>query len=273
MPRSLRSSRSLRALCAPFAFALPLVVGLGCSSSTSGAGALGGDAGGAGPVADASTGADASTEASAVPDALRGCTLDPGAPAARDLGSTDPTGTPDAFTMDKALEGFPDAAAGTLTAAITTEKGTIVCRLNETDAPISSANFVGLARGTRPYRASNGTWKTGRFYDGKLWHRVIPDFVIQGGDPLGTGTGGPGNSLPEENHAPEVKGALAMAASNAPSGSQFYIVIGTGPSNDYNVFGSCETEVATAIAAVEVDANDRPKSPLHMQRIDIARCP
>jgi len=138
---------------------------------------------------------------------------------------------------------------------------------------VSVANFIGLARGTRPFYDSRlNTWKIGRFYDGLIWHRVIPDFVIQGGDPLGTGSRRARLRLPEENHVAEPKGTLAMAAGSAPSGSQFYIVVGTGPASDYNVFGTCTTETAVAIAAVETK-NEKPKVAVHMQKIEIARCP
>jgi len=207
------------------------------------------------------------------PNPLPGCPLDPGPPAIEvDPSSTqDPTGGADKFTIAQALEGYPEST-GVLTALITTEKGTIRCELDEAAAPVSVANFVGLARGTRPFKSST-KWKVGRFYDGLLWHRVIPEFVIQGGDPRGTGTGGPGYDLPEENHVDEPLGTLAMAASTSPSGSQFYIVVGQGPQANYNVFGKCETETAVAIANEPRDAKDKPLTPVHMQRIDIARCP
>lgn len=214
---------------------------------------------------------DAATDDTTNP--MPGCPRDPG-PSKQTVdadSAEDPTGGAEAFTLEKALEGYPDGE-GVLTALITTEKGTIRCELDEAAAPISVANFVGLARGTRPFKKS-GTWRVGRFYDGLLWHRVIPDFMIQGGDPLGKGTGGPGYDLVEENHIEEVKGTLAMAASDTPSGSQFFIVTGKGPSADYNVFGNCTTEAAVDIAAVEVNGNDKPLEDVHMTRVDIARCP
>ena len=169
--------------------------------------------------------------------------------------------------------------AGTVTAVLSTEKGDIVCTLDTKHAPTSVANFVGLARGTRPYLDANlNTWKTSRFYDGLVWHRVIPGFVIQGGDPLGDGTGGPGYDIPNENHAAEPLGALAMAASTdadggqIPSGSQFYVVVGKGPAKDYNVFGTCTTDVAVAIANVPRDSSAMPKTPVHIKKVEIALC-
>jgi peptidyl-prolyl cis-trans isomerase A (cyclophilin A) len=244
-------------------FALPAVlclasgvvaVGSGCSSSS--------DDGAAGGAVVDDTG----------PDPLA-CTRDPGAPAATvdPLATTDPTGGPARFGMDDAMAGFP-STAGTLKALFQTEKGQILCTLDEAAAPITVANFVGLARGTRPYHVG-GAWRLGHFYDGLEWHRVIPGFVIQGGDPLGDGTGGPGYTLPVENHVDEPAGTLAMAAGAAPNGSQLYIVVGEGPAADYNVFGRCTTGSATAIAGVRTDANDRPVSPVHILRVDVARCP
>ncbi|MDB4935861.1 MAG: Peptidyl-prolyl cis-trans isomerase [Labilithrix sp.] len=213
--------------------------------------------------------------ADAGPDPLLGCTKDPGAPAV----TVDPSSAMDPvaggaaqFTLAKALDGFP-AGGGKLTAGITTEHGGIKCTLDETAAPISVANFVGLARGTRPFKDAKGKWTTGHFYDGLIWHRVIPKFVIQGGDPDGLGTGGPGYDLVKENQIAEPLGTLAMAASTTVSGSQFYIVVGTGPKAEYNVFGSCDTDAAIAIAGVKTDADDAPVTAVHMIKVEIARCP
>lgn len=210
------------------------------------------------------------------------CTKDPGAPTLTfDAGADDPIGAEN-FTLTQALAGFPKSS-GTLTAVIATEISWIRCALLEDAAPVTVANFVGLARGTRPYKGKSGTWTTGHFYDGLLWHRVIPDFVIQGGDPLGKGTGGPGYSLPNENHAAQGKGALSMAAGSktvpdagmvfTPSGSQFYVVVGTGPDTNYNVFGQCTTKTAIAISNVKTDKNDKPVEDVHITKVEIARCP
>lgn len=206
-------------------------------------------------------------------DPFVGCTKDPGAPM------VDPTPIdPAMFTMDKATAGFP-AGTGKWKAAITTELGVITCTFDDAAAPFTVANFIGLARGTRPYQDyKTMMWKVGRFYDGLTWHRVIPDFVVQGGDPRGTGYGGPGyDPLPVENHVEEPLGTLAMASTDEthPSGSQFYIVVGPFTDKLYNVFGSCDTDVAEAISMVPVvsKTSGKPKTPIHMQRIDIARCP
>jgi peptidyl-prolyl cis-trans isomerase A (cyclophilin A) len=231
---------------------------------------------GAQPVAEAGAAKDAAPPVvtDPGPDPLPGCTKDPGAATVQvdPNAASDPTGGAEKFTLAQALEGLP-ATGGKLTVGINTEKATIRCELFEATAPISVANFVGLARGTRPYRDENGKWKVGHFYDGLTWHRVIPDFVIQGGDPDGTGTGGPGYDLVNENHVDEPLGTLAMAASKTPSGSQFYVVVGKGPPPDYNVFGTCTTESAIAIANVERDRTNAPTVPVHMLKVAIGRCP
>jgi len=258
----------------PFALVLSATAGAllvaACSSSTNNTG-ISGDAGpGVTPPSGDAEPSDGNTP---VVDLLPGCAKDPGAspPTFDPSAADDPIGGAEKFTLAMALAGFP-SGTGKLTAAIDTEKSVIRCELSETAAPITVANFVGLARGTRPYKTKN-KWQVGRFYDGLVWHRVIPNFVIQGGDPDGIGTGGPGYDLVKENQLDEPLGTLAMAASKAPSGSQFYIVVGKGPGPDYNVFGNCTTEAAIAIAAVPRDGDDHPTTEVHMIKVAIGRCP
>lgn len=123
-------------------------------------------------------------------------------------------------------------AGKTYQAVIQTSKGTIVCELNAQQAPLSVTNFIALARGG--------------FYNGLRFHRVVPQFVIQGGDPSGNGTGGPGFTLPAEIGLKHTKGALAWARlpdamnpQKRSSGSQFYITLEGTPflDNEYTVFG------------------------------------
>lgn len=126
---------------------------------------------------------------------------------------------PPAMTIDKAKH---------YTATMVTSKGTMTLALDAAAAPVTVNNFVFLAR--------NG------YYDGLKFHRVEPGFVIQGGDPEGTGGGGPGYTIPDErNDLKHEDGALAMAKTSAPNsaGSQFYITLGAQPSLDgtYTVFG------------------------------------
>jgi peptidyl-prolyl cis-trans isomerase A (cyclophilin A) len=252
---------------------------LACSSSSSKAAAItdAGDEASAAPVSDASAIVDvgAPPPLDAGPDLLSGCTRDPGPipPAFDPTSKKDPLAG--AFSLDQAMAGFP-AGSGALTVAIYTEAKGIKCTLDAANAPISVANFIGLARGTRPYKLGLGKpWQVGRFYDGLTWHRVIPDFMIQGGDPLGDGTGGPDYDLPVENQVAEPLGTLAMASGAKPSGSQLFIVTGQGPAPEYNVFGTCTTDVAIALSNVPRDdgGTDMPITPVHLLRVDIARCP
>src|SRR5213079_815463 len=112
-------------------------------------------------------------------------------------------------------------------ATFETTEGNIVCRLFEKDAPKTVANFVDLAEGKREWtHPSTGKKSNNRLYDGTIFHRVIPDFMLQGGDPQGTGTGGPGYQFEDEfNQHKIVRGALAMAnAGPNTNGSQFFLV-------------------------------------------------
>lgn len=266
-----------------FALIAGLILGVGttgvggCSSKTNAAAT---DAGAT------ETGDPVDAAEAAAPDPLAACTKDPGPTdpgiGPGDGGVEDPVvGGAASFTLAQALSGFPNGT-GVLTAVITTELGKIVCQLDEAKAPITVANFVGLARGTRPSQDKLGLWKAKRFYDGLIWHRVLPGFVVQGGDPQGNGGGGPGYDVPNENHVRQLLGVLSAAASTTvddaglntfvPSGSQFYVVVGRGPQSDYNVFGKCTTDVAQAIASVSTK-NEAPVTKIHMQTIEIGRCP
>ncbi|HVY45427.1 MAG TPA: peptidylprolyl isomerase [Minicystis sp.] len=192
------------------------------------------------------------------------------------------------FTMDQALDGLPDGP-GPLRAIIDTDLGTLTCTLRPDVAPIGVANFVGLARGKRPWLdPTTKKWVLRRFYDGLLFHRVIPKFVAQGGDPLGTGYGGPGyafgNEIGDLHHVP---GTLAYANSGPgtiSNGSQFYVTETKQPSLDggYTIFGLCSpVSVVSKLTHVPTDTStntctgtclDRPVTPLHMKTITITRC-
>jgi cyclophilin family peptidyl-prolyl cis-trans isomerase len=148
------------------------------------------------------------------------------------------------------------------TAALHTNHRTIELDLFDEDAPTTVRNFVKLA--------GEG------FYDGVAFHRVIPDFMIQGGDPTGTGRGGPGYEFDDEiNEHKVVRGALAMAnAGPDTNGSQFFIVTtDEAPWLDgkHTVFGrvSRGMEVADAIAAVDRDADDKPREEVLIERVEL----
>lgn len=195
--------------------------------------------------------------------------------------AADPAGG--AFTLEQALEGLPPGD-GPLRAVITTDVGEITCTFDE--RPTNAvANFIGLARGVRPWRhPTTGAWVKRRYYDGLLFHRIIDDFMAQGGDPLGTGTGGPGYQLTDEIF-PELlftPGTLAYANSGPnSSGSQFFITeIATDwLDGTFVIIAQCEPmSVIEVLTAVETDGDpmdggsNRPLVDTHIQRVDITRC-
>jgi cyclophilin family peptidyl-prolyl cis-trans isomerase len=148
-------------------------------------------------------------------------------------------------------------------ATLTTNAGAISVELFDDDAPTTVSNFKKLA--------ADG------FYDGVIFHRVIPDFMIQGGDPTGTGSGGPGYTFEDESNEHKVeRGALAMAnAGPNTNGSQFFIVTAdSAPWLDgkHTVFGRviAGMEVVDAISEVDRDARDRPKQDVTIERVELA---
>jgi peptidyl-prolyl cis-trans isomerase A (cyclophilin A) len=166
-----------------------------------------------------------------------------------------------------------------LIATIATTLGTLHCELFPEKAPATVANFVGLATGQKSWTdPSTGKVVKGKpFYDGLVFHRVIPSFMIQGGDPQGTGTGGPGYMFADEispdlRHKP---GTLAMAnAGPNTNGSQFFIdeVEAAWLDGKYTVFGLCkEVEVVTKIATVPRGAYDMPRDPIKITKVTIAK--
>ena len=252
------------------------VAGIGCSSSD--ADLLVGGAGGTGASAShgsngTGTGTGTTSTGEGGGDPCFGAL-----PAEQDLGTgADPAGG--VFTMDQALAGLPEGP-GPLRAVIDTELGEITCQFFPEVAPIGVANFIGLARGTRPFQdKTSHHWVLGhRFYDGLIFHRVIDDFVAQGGDPSGNGTGGPGyefvNEIGDKSHVP---GTLAYANAGADTnGSQFYIVAEvaqTGLDGDYTIFGLCDpVTVVKAITEVPTNSADKPIDPIHMTTVRITRC-
>ncbi len=190
-------------------------------------------------------------------------------------GSTDPANG--SFSLDEALEGLP-AGPGPLRAIIKTSFGDITCELLDTVAPGAVANFVGLARGRRPWLDPvSKKWVKRHYYDGLIFHRVIPEFMIQGGDPLGKGSGGPGYTILDEvsglSHDP---GTLSYAKTSAPNsqGSQFFVTEVATPhlDPDFTIFGRCTPiSVVTAIAGVPTGAQDKPVDDVVMQ-VEITRC-
>jgi cyclophilin family peptidyl-prolyl cis-trans isomerase len=151
-------------------------------------------------------------------------------------------------------------------AILHTSEGAIEVELYPNEAPKTVENFVKLAR--------DG------FYEGVIFHRVIPDFMIQGGDPTGTGMGGPGYEFEDEfNEHRVVRGALAMAnAGPNTNGSQFFIVTAEATpwlDGKHTVFGQVTAgmDVVDRICEAERDENDRPASPVAIERIELPEGP
>ncbi len=165
-------------------------------------------------------------------------------------------------------------------AVLETSQGTIVCRLFENEAPNTVANFVGLAEGTKEFTDPRSRQKVNRpFYDGLAFHRVIPGFMIQGGCPLGNGTGGPGYSFADEFHSSlrhNQPGKLSMAnAGPNTNGSQFFVTLAPTPWLDgrHTIFGEVVEgqEIAVKISQAARDPNDRPRVPVILQKVRIER--
>jgi peptidyl-prolyl cis-trans isomerase A (cyclophilin A) len=174
----------------------------------------------------------------------------------------------------------PVAAAGPPTAIIDTTAGKMTCTLFPDKAPIGVANFVGLARGTKDWinPASGRKMHHVPLYNGTIFHRVIPDFMIQGGDPTGTGMGGPGYAFKNET-SPDLlfdrPGRLAYAnAGPDTNGSQFFITEVAYPSlnGGYTIFGQCDepsVEIVKKITRLPRNANDKPDDPPKIIKITI----
>lgn len=168
------------------------------------------------------------------------------------------------------------------TAVIDTSMGRLTCKLYDKQAPITVANFVGLATGAKDWTDPTTLKKIhGQpFYNSTTFHRVIPGFMIQGGDRAGNGTGDPGYLFEDEFDPSltfDVPGRLAMANSGpATNGSQFFITEVPVPdlNGKHTIFGQCDTHtvlLVASIARVERDANDKPNSPVTISRITVVR--
>lgn len=179
------------------------------------------------------------------------------------------------FSLADATKGL--TGKGALVAEIKTDKGTLSCTLFEDKAPITVANFVGLARGLRPWKTPAGKWEKKPGYDGTTFHRVVKGFMIQGGDPAGTGAGEPGYVIPDEvwedaHH--DQRGLLCMA-NRGPNtnGMQFFVMDGVASHLDggYTIFGKCEPDsVIEALASVPV-RGERAVTPPKIEKVTIKR--
>lgn len=167
-------------------------------------------------------------------------------------------------------------------ATLHTTKGDIEIRLFSDHAPKTVANFVELAEGTKEWKdPRSGSKTTTKLYDGTVFHRVIDGFMIQGGDPLGSGRGGPGYQFADEFH-PELAFnrpyllAMANAGPNT-NGSQFFITVGPTPhlNRKHTIFGEVTkgSDVVDAIATAATAAGDRPRTDIVINSVTIERRP
>ena len=168
-----------------------------------------------------------------------------------------------------------------VTATLETSSGNIVCSLLADDVPMTVGNFVGLTEGTKEWiDPVDGKTVRRPCYDGLIFHRVIADFMIQGGDPLGNGTGGPGYKFADEFH-PKLRhdkaGVLSMANAGPNSnGSQFFVTLAPTPwlDNRHSVFGEVieGLDVVQKIGSTRTSKpHDRPVTPITIQSVTIER--
>jgi peptidyl-prolyl cis-trans isomerase A (cyclophilin A) len=194
-----------------------------------------------------------------------------------------------ADTASQSLPDSPDSQAQVSpqptgpTAVFDTSMGRMTCKLFSKEAPKTVANFIGLAEGTKDWTnpaMPHQKMHDKPLYNGTVFHRVIPGFMIQGGDPLGTGEGDPGYTVPDEfvpNLNFDVAGRLAMANSGPNTdGSQFFITEAPQPhlNQHYTIFGQCDPHsvlVAQSIAEVERDENNKPLEPVVLKKVTIVQ--
>ena len=194
-----------------------------------------------------------------------------------------------ARAQSSAAPAIPDAPQATAEAAtvpngpfvvMDTSMGRITCQFYQKQAPNAVANFIGLATGTKDWTdpKTNKVQHHKPLYDGTTFHRVIPEFMIQGGDPVGTGMGGPGYEFADEIDPGltfDRAGRLAMAnAGPNTNGSQFFITEQATEflNGHYSLFGQCDDSsvaVVKTIARVQRDANDKPLTPVVLQKVTI----
>jgi peptidyl-prolyl cis-trans isomerase A (cyclophilin A) len=173
------------------------------------------------------------------------------------------------------------AAKGTPYAHFTTSEGNITIKLFEKEAPKTVVNFIGLAEGTKEFTDPRTHEKVKKpYYNGTIFHRVIANFMIQGGDPLGQGTGGPGYTIVDE-FDPKLRhdkaGILSMANIGQPNsgGGQFFITLAATPwlNDKHTIFGEVVEgmDVVKKIGGTQTSQGDRPVKPITLQSVTIER--
>jgi peptidyl-prolyl cis-trans isomerase A (cyclophilin A) len=184
-------------------------------------------------------------------------------------------------SLSLAAQQGPKPAGTQPVAVMDTTMGKLTCTLFPDKAPMTVANFIALAIGNKDWinPATGKKEHNKSLYDGTIFHRVIPGFMIQGGDPLGTGTGDPGYKFKDEfsDLTFDRPGRLAMAnAGPNTNGSQFFITEVPTPhlNNHHTIFGQCyELDVVKKIVSVPRDSNDKPLTPVRINHIMIEQHP
>jgi len=196
-------------------------------------------------------------------------------------GQSNTQAAPAAKTSTAAKPAVHHAPTGKPTAVIETTAGTLTCTLFPDKAPIGVENFIGLATGTKDWKSPNGTTKHGvPLYDGTIFHRVIPGFMIQGGDPAGTGSGPDPVDKFKNEVSPDLlfdkPGRLAYAnAGPNTNSSQFFITEVATPhlNGNYTLFGQCDDASVALVKVIAHKAtdpsNDRPFRPVKIVHINI----
>lgn len=179
------------------------------------------------------------------------------------------------FTLEDATKGIP--GTGKLVATIKTSEGDLRCTLLDDKAPVTVANFVGLATGKRTWKDPSNAWVQKPAYDGTTFHRIIKGFMIQGGDARGNGSGEPGYVIVDElwAGAKHDRAGLLCMANRGPNtnGAQFFVTDDAAPHLDksYTIFGECgPVETVHKIASVPV-RGERPEKPVKIDSVKISR--
>ena len=183
------------------------------------------------------------------------------------------------FAMNETAEGKAHKKSGHKSAVFETTMGNITIKLFSDRAPKTVENFIGLATGKKEWTdpQTGKVMKDKPLYDGTVFHRVIPDFMVQGGDPLGKGTGGPGYRFEDEVHSSDKfdrDGILAMANSGPnTNGSQFFITVKPTPwlSGKHTIFGEVTQgmDIVKKISTVDTMPGDVPKTPIVIKKVKI----
>lgn len=180
------------------------------------------------------------------------------------------------WTLEDATKDLPKGDQ--IVATIETDLGKLECTLFADKAPITVANFVGLARGIRPWKTPEGKWEKKPAYDGTIFHRIRKGFMIQGGDPKKNGSGEPGYVIPDEiwEAGMHDRAGLLCMANRGPNtnGAQFFITDAAAPhlDNGYTIFGECGPEsLVHEIASVKMAGPEKPETPPVIKKVTVTR--